>query len=70
MPDPATLRAQLRDVNIEYSALLKSKADGRTMRMARLRADRRRLMALLDGGTPLRLGSRRPIFPAAHRQSA
>jgi hypothetical protein len=68
MPDLATLRARLRNVNIEYSALLKSQAHGRTMRMAQLRADRQRLMALLE--TSLQSSTARPPLPAAHRQSA
>jgi hypothetical protein len=71
MPDLATLRARLRNVNIEYSALLallKSEAHGRTMRMAQLRADRQRLMALLE--TSLQSSNARPPLPAAHRQSA
>ena len=69
MLDRATLRTQLRNVNIEYSALLKSEVHGRSKRMAQLRADRRQLMALLDDGR-LRPHSDRPILHVAQRQSA
>jgi hypothetical protein len=68
MPDLPTLRARLRNVNIEYTALLKSDVRGRAIRMAQLRADRQRLMALLE--TSLRSGTSRTLLPVAHRQSA
>jgi hypothetical protein len=74
MVDYATLRSRLWDVNIEYSALVRSNAEGRLERMAQLRAERKTLMALLAGETGLRLVSDNPPapleLPVAHRQSA
>ena len=69
MVDYAALRSRLWDVNIEYSALVKSKTEGRLARMAQLKAERKTLMALLAGETELRLVSDNPMLPAAHRQS-
>jgi hypothetical protein len=44
----SAIRTQLRDVNVEYSALVKDKSgEGRFMRMRELRAERAALMALL-----------------------
>ena len=44
------LRTRLRDVNIEYSMLVKSKPEeGSSVRMAQLRAERAALMAMLSG---------------------
>ena len=70
MLDPAMLRTQLRNVNIEYSALLKSDVSNRVMRMAQLRAHRQRLMALLDGETLLDPVSDWPVLPVPHHRSA
>jgi hypothetical protein len=45
-----TLRTRLRDVNIEYSALVKSKPkEGSSVRMAQLLGERAALMAMLSG---------------------
>jgi hypothetical protein len=44
----SAIRTQLRDVNVEYSALVKDKSgEGRFMRMRELRAERATLMAML-----------------------
>ena len=44
------LRTRLRDVNIEYSMLVKSKPEeSRSVRMAQLRGERAALMAMLSG---------------------
>jgi hypothetical protein len=44
----SAIRTQLRDVNVEYSALVKNKSgEGRFMRMRELRAERAVLMAML-----------------------
>jgi hypothetical protein len=50
----SALRTRLRDINIEYSALVKSTAvEGRSVRMAQLRSER--TVALLsEGGDLLR----------------
>jgi len=66
----ALLRTKLREVNIEYSALLKTKTEVSLSRMAQLKAERKTLMALLGGETELRLVSDNPMLPAVHRQSA
>jgi len=70
MVDYAALRSRLWDVNIEYSALLKTKTEVSLSRMAQLKAERKTLMALLGGETELRLVSDNPMLPVAHRQSA
>jgi hypothetical protein len=74
MVDYAALRSRLWDVNIEYSALVRSKGEDRLARMAQLRAERKTLMALLAGEAGLRLVSENqgapPELPVAHRQSA
>jgi hypothetical protein len=70
MVDYAALRNRLWDVNIEYSALLKTKTEVSLSRMAQLKAERKTLMALLGGETELRLVSDNPMLPVAHRQSA
>ena len=45
------LRTRLRQVNIEYSALVRDRTgEGRFVRMGELRTERRALMALLFGG--------------------
>jgi len=44
----AVLRTKLRELNIEYSALVRGKTgEGRFVRMAELRVERRALMALI-----------------------
>jgi len=44
----AVLRTKLRALNIEYSTLVRSKTgEGRFVRMAELRVERRELMALI-----------------------
>lgn len=44
----AMLRTKLRELNIEYSALVRSKTgEGRFVRMQELRVERRGLMALI-----------------------
>jgi hypothetical protein len=44
------IRTRLRNVNVEYSALVKDKTgDGRYLRMRELKAERAELMALLAG---------------------
>jgi hypothetical protein len=49
--EASLLRTRLRQVNIEYSALVRDRTGkGRFVRMGELRAERRALMALLFGG--------------------
>jgi len=44
------IRTRLRDVNVEFSALVKDKSgEGRFVRMGELKAERAELMALLAG---------------------
>ena len=44
------IRTRLRNVNLEFSALVKDKSgEGRFMRMRQLKAERAELMALLAG---------------------
>jgi len=44
------VRTKLRDVNVEYSALVRAKAgEGRFVRMHELKAERQALMALMAG---------------------
>jgi hypothetical protein len=46
--DGCLLRTRLRQVNVEYSALVRNRAgEGRFVRMGELRTERRALMALL-----------------------
>jgi hypothetical protein len=46
----ARLRTNLRQLNIEYSALVRNRSgDGRFVRMTALRIERRRIMSLLFG---------------------
>ena len=67
------LRTRLRQVNVEYSALVRERAgEGRFVRMSELRAERRALMDLMAEGAT---GARRPPVsrqqpPAALQQSA
>ena len=44
------LRTKLRQVNMEYSALVRDRAGERLVRMDELRTERRTLMSLLFGG--------------------
>ena len=68
----SAVRTRLRDINIEYSALVKSKAlEGRSVRMAQLRSERTVLMALLsEGGDLLRVVPGHTSTDAANQQSA
>jgi hypothetical protein len=71
--DAALLRTRLRQVNVEYSALVRDRSgEGRFVRMDELRTERRALMARLSGGATggrRLLGShRRPGIPV--RQAA
>lgn len=57
--DASMLRTRLRQVNFEYSALVRDKSgEGRFARMSELRAERRALMTLMAGGAT---GVRRPL---------
>jgi hypothetical protein len=48
--DASLLRTRLRQVNVEYSALVRDRSgEGRFVRMGELRTERRALMALLFG---------------------
>jgi hypothetical protein len=68
--EAALLRTRLRQVNVEYSALVREKsAAGRFVRMGDLRAERRALMDLLAEHRP----NRRPppgFRPDPARQAA
>jgi hypothetical protein len=47
----ARLRTRLRQVNIEYSALVRNRTEeGRFVRMSALRMERRAIMSLIFGG--------------------
>lgn len=67
--DRIALRKRLRDINIEHSALLKTKlSKDRFVRLGQLRNERASLMRLLAGD-----GTRRLVtseMPIAHPQSA
>jgi hypothetical protein len=70
------IRTRLRNVNLEYSALVKDKAgDRRYLRMSELKAERAELMALLAGdgmpglGTSLRIIRESTIEPATRHAS-
>jgi hypothetical protein len=57
--DASTLRTRLRQVNLEYSALVRERSgEGRFVRMDELRAERKALMALIAAGAT---GVRRPL---------
>jgi len=57
--DSSQLRTRLRQVNVEYSALVRDRSgEGRFVRMSVLRAERRALMDMLFGGGS---GVRRPL---------
>jgi len=43
----ARLRTRLRQVNIEFSALIRDRAEGRLVRIAALRNERQAIMSLL-----------------------
>ena len=46
----SVIRTKLRDVNVEYSALVRASAsEGRFVRMHELKAERQALMALMAG---------------------
>ena len=50
----AHLRTRLRQVNIEYSALVRDRSEeGRFVRMTALKIQRRAIISLLFGGEPL-----------------
>jgi hypothetical protein len=62
--DRARLRTKLRQLNIEYSALVRNRSgDGRFIRMTALRLERRAIMSLLFGDEPTKHGaaSRQPM---------
>jgi hypothetical protein len=57
--DVSTLRTRLRQVNLEYSALVRARTgEGRFVRMGELRAERKALMALMAAGAT---GGHRPL---------
>jgi hypothetical protein len=62
--DRARLRTKLRQLNIEYSALVRNRSgDDRFIRMTALRLERRAIMSLLFGDEPTKHGvpaSRQP----------
>jgi hypothetical protein len=50
----SALRTRLRDVDVEYSALVRNKSrEGRSVRMAQLRNERAALITLLSGAGEL-----------------
>lgn len=58
------IRTRLRDVNVEFSALVKDKSgEGRFRRMHQLKAERAELMALLAGDSMSRLSATLRIVP-------
>jgi hypothetical protein len=62
------LRTKLRQVNMEYSALVRDRtSEGRFVRMDELRIERRSLMNLLFGGAN---SKRRPLVDAGLQQLA
>jgi len=72
--DVCMLRTRLRQVNVEYSALVRARAgEGRFVRMSELKAERSALMDLMAEGAA---GARRPLLSrqqppvAALQQSA
>ena len=57
--DTSELRTRLWQINVEYSALVRERcAEGRFVRMAELRAERRALMTLMAAGAS---DDRRPL---------
>ena len=66
MNEIARLRTQLREVNIEYSALVRSKgSDDRFLRMDELKVRRLALMALIANAERDRGQRPAPAVPAA-----
>ena len=62
--EASLLRTRLRQVNIEYSALVRDRAgEGRFVRMGELKAERAELMALLAGDGMSALGAGLRIIP-------
>jgi hypothetical protein len=60
----SAIRTRLRNVNVEYSALVKDKSgEGRYVRMSELRAERSELMALLMGDGVGGLSARLRVLP-------
>jgi hypothetical protein len=58
------IRTRLRNVNVEYSALVKDKSgEGRFVRMSELKAERAELMALLAGDGMSGLSASLRILP-------
>ena len=58
--DSSQLRTRLREVNMEFSALLRDKSgEGRFVRMDELKSERQALMAMLFGKA---VGGRRPAI--------
>jgi hypothetical protein len=58
--DSSQLRIRLREVNMEFSALVRDKSgEGRFMRMGELKSERQALMAMLFGKA---VGGRRPTI--------
>ena len=69
--DRLALRARLRALNMEFSALLKDKSgQDRFVRMAQLKTERATVMGLLAGDGALRLVAENDGLPTAHGQSA
>lgn len=66
------LRTRLRDLNIEYSMLVKSKlGEGNSVRMAQLRGERAALMAMLSGErATLSVTSNQTLLNAVAQRSA
>lgn len=63
----SALRTQLRQVNLEYSALVRERSgEGRFVRMGELRAERRTLMALMAARAK---GACRPLASPQQRQA-
>ena len=66
--DVCMLRTRLRQVNVEYSALVRAgAAEGRFVRMSELKAERRALMDLMAEGAA---GARRPLVSRQHSPAA
>jgi hypothetical protein len=63
--DSARLRIRLREVNVEYSRLVRDRSEERRfVRMSDLRTERRAIMALLFGGAA---DGRRPLVSRPQR---
>jgi hypothetical protein len=71
--DIPALRTKLRAVNIEHSALLKGgTGEGRFVRLAQLKTERRALMALiatLNAATPAAWTGHRPLHRTLDRRA-